>query len=173
MLIMQYFEPYLFADSYFLTIGNGSWSESLKVWVSFCMLLVQVLKMLSSLFTLRKYSFIYHYSSQNYHFSYNTLRYFRQKSYELQHGWSSLSQSYMAAGHSSVVSSTVYLSRPFGVIRLRGSVFHLMRFLTANIVFNVVTDLLVYILPLTGLKRLMLPKSQKIGLFLVFTFGGL
>lgn len=51
--------------------------------------------------------------------------------------------------------------------------FHTVRFMTANSVFNIVTDLLVYILPLPGLRRLMLPTSQKIGLLLVFTIGGL
>lgn len=36
---------------------------------------------------------------------------------------------------------------------------------------NILTDLLIILLPLPGLKRLMLPTSQKIGLMAVFAVG--
>ena len=42
----------------------------------------------------------------------------------------------------------------------------------ANGVLNIFTDLLIIALPLPGLKALMLPRGQKLGLMFVFALGG-
>ena len=72
--------------------------------------------------------------------------------------------------------SNVFYCRPIESLWLEtpgAKCFYFMPLMVANSIFNIVTDILVYLLPLPGLKRLMLPKSQKIGLLLVFTLGGL
>ena len=44
---------------------------------------------------------------------------------------------------------------------------------TAHAALNVATDIFILILPIPGLKKLMLPRAQKVGLILVFALGGL
>ncbi|KAF2219703.1 hypothetical protein BDZ85DRAFT_183704, partial [Elsinoe ampelina] len=42
----------------------------------------------------------------------------------------------------------------------------------ANAGMNILTDILVFVLPMPALKKLQLPKKQKVGLMLVFALGG-
>ena len=48
-----------------------------------------------------------------------------------------------------------------------------IKYYTAHSALGVATDVLILLLPIPGLKKLMLPRSQKLGLILVFMLGGL
>lgn len=48
-----------------------------------------------------------------------------------------------------------------------------IKFYTAHAVLNVVTDVFILLLPIPGLRKLMLPPAQKFGLLMVFMLGGL
>lgn len=51
--------------------------------------------------------------------------------------------------------------------------FDIVQIWIINGCLNIFTDLLIICLPLPGLRGLMLPLSQKVGLMLVFALGGL
>lgn len=48
-----------------------------------------------------------------------------------------------------------------------------LAFWFSNAALNICTDLIVFGFPMPLLKRLQLPKNQKIGLMIIFAFGGL
>ena len=47
------------------------------------------------------------------------------------------------------------------------------KFYVAHAGMGLATDVLILLLPLPGLRRLMLPRAQKFGLILVYLLGGL
>jgi hypothetical protein len=54
-----------------------------------------------------------------------------------------------------------------------GSCIHVITFYYANAVINIVTDIIIYALPIRILWALQLPKRQRLGLVLLFSLGGL
>jgi len=54
-----------------------------------------------------------------------------------------------------------------------GHCINLMVYWFCNAVFNIITDIVVCVMPLPVLKDLRLPKKQKYSLLLVFALGGL
>ena len=72
--------------------------------------------------------------------------------------------------------STIFFCKPldsFWNSREREWCFDIVQIWIINGCLNIATDLLIIILPLPGLKGLMLPLNRKLGLMFVFALGGL
>ena len=52
-----------------------------------------------------------------------------------------------------------------------GKCFNFFRIWVANASLNIATDLLIIVLPIPGIKRLMLPLGQRVGLMMMFAIG--
>jgi len=54
-----------------------------------------------------------------------------------------------------------------------GHCINLLAFWYSNAAFNIITDIIVLVIPISVLRSLQLPRRQKYGLLLVFALGGL